>query len=87
MPLGHPLDPQVTRFHQRRQTGIIDSGIRLGDELHQSRAHLEPDDHAQLRARAEAIERRQLQRAEVLGTVWWGEIRAEQRRKRRGGKG
>ena len=47
----------------------------------------DPDDHAQLLARAEAAERRQLARAEVLSVVWQREIRAEQKRQRRGGVG
>jgi hypothetical protein len=47
----------------------------------------DPDDHAELRARAEASKCRQTRRTEVLGVMWQGEIRAEQRRKRRGGKG
>src|SRR5215213_4666205 len=37
----------------------------------------DPDDHAALRARAEAAECRQLRRAEVLGVEWQHEIRAE----------
>jgi hypothetical protein len=47
----------------------------------------EPDDHAELRARAEAIKRRQMQRAELLGVVWRAQIAAEQTRQRRGGVG
>ena len=41
----------------------------------------DPDDSAQLRAKAEASERRQLRRAAVLGVVWQGEI-AEERQQR-----
>jgi hypothetical protein len=37
----------------------------------------EPDDSARLRARAEASERRQLRRAEVLGVAWRAQIAAE----------
>ena len=36
-----------------------------------------PDDHAELRARAEATERRQLKRAEILGAAWRAQIAAE----------
>jgi hypothetical protein len=42
----------------------------------------DPDDVVQLRTRAEACERRQLRCAEVLGTVWQGEIREERRQQR-----
>jgi hypothetical protein len=34
----------------------------------------EPDDSAKLRARAEAAERRQMAKAEVLGVVWRQEL-------------
>ncbi len=37
----------------------------------------EPDDHAQLRAKAEATECRQLRLAERLGTAWRAQIAAE----------
>jgi hypothetical protein len=43
----------------------------------------EPDDHAQFRAQAEACERRQLARVEVLSVAWRGEVRAERRRQER----
>jgi hypothetical protein len=33
----------------------------------------EPDDHAELRAHAEAADRRQLVRADQLGRIWWEE--------------
>jgi hypothetical protein len=51
----------------------------------------DPDDGAELRARAETAECRQTMRAEVLGAVWQGEIREERRqgeqeRRRRGGQ-
>jgi hypothetical protein len=42
-----------------------------------------PDDHAQLRARAETAERRQLRRAESLGALWRSQIRAERRQRER----
>jgi hypothetical protein len=42
----------------------------------------DPDDSAELRAHAEASERRQLRLAEVLGAVWQGEIEVERKRKR-----
>ena len=35
------------------------------------------DDSARLRAQAEAAERWQMRRAEILGVVWQGEIRAQ----------
>jgi hypothetical protein len=47
----------------------------------------EPGDCAQCRARAETIERRQTRRVDLLGTAWQHEIRAEQKRQRRGGVG
>jgi hypothetical protein len=47
----------------------------------------DPDDSAELRARAEAVERRHARHAAVLGVVWQGEIRAERARKRRGRRG
>jgi hypothetical protein len=47
----------------------------------------EPDDNAELRARAEATKRRQLVRVERLGRRWQHELAVEQTRKRRGGKG
>jgi hypothetical protein len=37
----------------------------------------DPDDHAELRVKAEATERRQLRRAAVLGAVWRAQIAAE----------
>jgi hypothetical protein len=37
----------------------------------------EPEDHAQLWARAKAAERRQVHRAEVLGGAWRAQIVAE----------
>jgi hypothetical protein len=43
----------------------------------------DPDDSAELRAHAEAIERRQTHRAEVLGALWQGEIHAERQERRR----
>jgi pimeloyl-ACP methyl ester carboxylesterase len=43
-----------------------------------------PDDHAQLRALAEAAEHRQTMRAALLGAVWRDEIEEERARKRRG---
>jgi hypothetical protein len=39
----------------------------------------DPDDSAELRANAEATERRQMRRAAVLGAMWQHEIREEQR--------
>ena len=42
-----------------------------------------PDDHAELRARAEAVEHRHTRHAAVLDVVWQGEIRAERRERRR----
>jgi hypothetical protein len=47
----------------------------------------DPDDHAELRARAEAIERRQMARVEIIGRRWQRQIAAEQARRRRGGSG
>ena len=40
----------------------------------------DPDDSAELRARAEVAEQRQVTRAELLGVVWQGEILEERRR-------
>jgi hypothetical protein len=37
----------------------------------------DPDDHAQLRARAETAERRQTRRAALLGAAWRAQIAAE----------
>ena len=43
----------------------------------------EPDDQAELRAQGEAIERRLVARALLLGMVWQGEILEERRQRER----
>ena len=43
----------------------------------------DPDDSAQLLARAEAADRRQARHAARLGVIWQGEIQEERRRQER----
>jgi hypothetical protein len=47
----------------------------------------EPDDHTELRAHTEAIERQQVARAKRLGVEWQREILEDQTRQRRDGVG
>ena len=71
--------PNVSLSHALPAVCAVRSGWRhVWDDL---------DDHAELRAQAEATERYPVVTAERLGVVWQREIARESIRKRRGRRG